>query len=97
MIIVDVINLRKIEPIKTKTICRLAWDEKRNRIKILKGKKVGKRILKEKFLDKRWYGTEKAVYLSADQEKDFIQNLCYGICGSRVWATIPYRKNITSK
>jgi hypothetical protein len=90
MIIVDVISLRKIEPIKLKTICQLAWDEKRNRIKILKGKKVGKRILKEKFLDKRWHWSEKAVYLSADQGEDFIRDLCYGLAGSRVWASKAY-------
>ena len=90
MLVTEIVSIRKIEPLKTKVICQLAWDDQLKKIVILKGKRVGRRILRQRYLDKRW--PEKEQYLSADQGKDFIKNLCYGICGSRVWATLPYKK-----
>ena len=91
MLVVDVISLRKNEPLETKVICQLGWDEKQNRIKILKGKSVGKNILKNKYLDKRW--PEKEKYIEASQGENFIRNLCYGLAGSRVWASKAYEEN----
>ncbi len=91
MLVTDIISLQEIEPIKLKVTCRLGWDDKLKRIMILHGKRVGKQILKDRYLDKRW--PEKFQYIEASQGKIFVKNLCYGICGSRVWATIPYEEN----
>lgn len=91
MLIVDIIFWQEIEPIKTKIICSLAWDDKLKRIMILKGAKVGKQILKDRYLDKRDY-PRKLRYIEAKMGKAFIQNLCFGLCGTRVWATRAYKK-----
>ena len=90
MLTVNIVSLRKIEPLKTAVICQLGWDDKRQEIVILKGKRVGEQILKESFLDIRH--PEKFQYISAKQGKDFIKNLCYGLCGSRIWAAWPREK-----
>jgi hypothetical protein len=90
MLAVDILRWRSKRSSKTKVICRLAWDDKLERIVILKGKRVGRRILKERYFDKRW--PKGFRYIEASQGKDFIRNLCHGICGSHVWASIPYEK-----
>ena len=91
MLVVDVISLQEIRPIKTKVTCRLGWDDETKKIIILKGKRVGKRMLKSRYLDKRYY-PKKLEYIEASQGKYFIQNLCYGLCGSYVWATRAYEE-----
>jgi len=95
MLVVDVISLQEIEPLKTKVICRLGWDQELKSIVILKGKRVGKQILTERYLDKRW--PEKFQYIEASQGEDFIRNLCWAICESRCWATIPHEGSIISE
>ena len=92
MLVVDVISLQEIRPIKTKVTCRLAWDDEIKRIVVLKGTKVAKHILKDRYLDKRYY-PEKIEYIEASQGKAFIENLCYGLTGSYVWATRAYEED----
>jgi hypothetical protein len=92
MLVVDILSWKSKESSKTKIICRLGWDEQLKKIVILKGKRIGKQILKDKYLDKRYY-PKKLKYISAKQGKYFIKNLCYGLAGTRVWATIPYKEN----
>jgi hypothetical protein len=77
-------------------LCTLAWDETEKRIAILKNKRIGKKILKEKYLNKRLYfetGHMPAEheYLEASMGEYFIRNLCYGIAGSYIWASKPYK------
>jgi len=91
MLIVDVIFWAEIEPLKLKTICRLAWDDRLKRIVILKGKRIGREILKDRYLDKRFY-PKRLKYISATQGKKFIEDLCFGLTGSRCWASQAYRK-----
>jgi len=91
MLVVDIISLKEIRPIKTKVTCRLAWDEETKSIVILKGKRVSKHILKSRYLDKRYY-PEKIEYIEASQGKAFIENLCFGLTGSYVWATRAYEE-----
>jgi hypothetical protein len=91
MLVVDIISLKKISPIKTEIICRFGWDEEAESIVVLKGTKVAENILKDRYLDKRYY-PEKIEYIEASQGKAFIENLCYGLTGSYVWATRPYEE-----
>jgi len=88
MLVVDILNWKSKRSSKTKIICSLGWDDRIKRIVILKGKRVAKEILKDRFLDKRYY-PKKLKYISAKQGKYFIKNLCYGLSGSRVWSTFP--------
>lgn len=91
MLVVDILSWRSKTSSKAKVICRLAWDDRLKRIIFLKGKRVGKQILKDRYLDKRW--PKKFRYISAKQGKYFIKNLCYGLCGSHVWSTFPYKED----
>ena len=72
---------------KPKVDCILGWDSKKKEIVILKGKRIGKQILQEKFLDKRW--PERHEYIEAKQGRNFIKNLCYGLTGSYCFAGKP--------
>lgn len=92
MLIVDIVLWAEIEPLKLKIICRLGWDDQLKKIVVLKGGNVAKEILKNRFLDKRYY-PKRTKYIEAKMGKAFIRDLCYGLTGSRVWATIPYEKN----
>jgi len=55
MSVVDIINLEEIEPLKLKVICSLGWSDEKEKIVILKGKRIGERILKNRYLDKETY------------------------------------------
>jgi len=87
MLVCDICTWRSKTSSEIKLICRLGWDDKLNRIKIIKGKRIGKNILRGKFLDKRC--PEKIRYIEASQGEDFIKNLCFGLAGTRIWATPP--------
>ncbi len=88
MLVVDVITWKGKESPEKIIICSLGWSDEESKIVILKGKRVGKEILTDRFLDKRYY-PKKLKYIEAKQGRDFIKNLCYGLAGSRVWSTIP--------
>lgn len=87
MLVVDVLSWKSKRSSKKIIICSLGWSDEESKIVILKGKRVGRQILKDRYLDKRW--PKKFRYISAKQGKDFIKNLCYGLAGSRVWSTFP--------
>jgi hypothetical protein len=87
MLVVDIVSWKSKTSSETRVLCSLGWDEKLNRIRIIKGKRVGKNILKGKFLDKRY--PDELRYIEASQGEDFIKNLCFGLAGTRIWATPP--------
>ena len=87
MLVTDICTWKSKRSPKVKILCSLGWDEKLNRIRIIKGRRVGKIILKGKFLDKRC--PDELRYIEASQGKDFIRNLCFGLAGTRIWATPP--------
>jgi len=84
MLVVDIYDLYEFNK-DPRVVCTLGWDEEKKKIVILKGKRIGKQILKDKYLDKRYY-PKQLRYLRAEQGKYFIQNLCYGLTGSYTWA-----------
>ena len=91
MLVTDIYAWKSKTSSKAKLLCQLGFCEKTNRIKIIHGQKIGKIILKGKYLDKR--NPDALQYISiSDGEKSFIENLCYGLCGSRVWASCAYEK-----
>jgi hypothetical protein len=90
MLVCDVYAWRSKTSLRARLLCQLGWDEKTNRINIIRGQSVGKNILKGKYLDKRC--PDELRYIEASQGKDFIKNLCYGLCGSRIWASRAYEK-----
>jgi hypothetical protein len=91
MLVTDIVSWKSKTSSETKILCSLGWDTERQEIVILKGRRVGKRVLKGKYLDKRC--PENIRYIEATQGRDFIKNLCHGLCGSRVWSTIPYEED----
>ena len=87
MLVTDIVSWESKTSSETKILCSLGWDERTNRIRILKGRRIGKNILKGKYLDKRC--PEELRYIEANQGKKFIQDLCFGLAGTRIWATLP--------
>lgn len=69
-------------------LCTLGWDEEKQEIVILSGKKFAQRILKNQYLDK-----ERFVRISAKSGKQFIERLPYSLTGSRVWASRAYEED----
>ena len=84
MLVVDIYELYDFYK-GPRVICTLGWSEKEKKIVILRGKRIGKQILKERFLDKRYWPKE-LRYVEAKQGKAFIENLPYALTGSYVWA-----------
>lgn len=87
MLVVDIVSWKSKISSETKVICSLGWDERKNRIQIIKGRRIGKNILRGKYLDKR--NPDELRYIEASQGKDFIRDLCFGLAGTRIWATPP--------
>ena len=75
MLVVDVLKWKSAWSSEAKVICRFGWDDGQNKIVILRGKIVGRRILRQRYLDKRYY-PQKLIYLDASQGKKFIEDLC---------------------
>ena len=84
MLVVDIYDLYELNK-NPRVVCTLGWDEEKEEIVILKGKRIGEQILKERYLDKR-YVPKQFRYLKAEQGKYFIRNLCCGLTGSYMWA-----------
>lgn len=73
---------------KAEIICVLGWDEQYKKIVILKGKRAGKNILKDRFQNSK---TMKHISIKKSGHKKFFEQLpfCFDNC-SRMWASKAY-------
>jgi len=83
--------------VKVVLLCTLGFDEQKREVIVLKGdRKFGKKILLERYLNKKRYFKKnsnpvKHEHLEASQGKYYIRNLCYGLCSNYIWATKPFK------
>ena len=71
---------------KAEILCILGWDEQHKTIVILKGKTVGRNILRDRFFSSK---TLKHISIEKSGQKKFFEQLpfCFENC-SRMWAEI---------
>lgn len=70
-----------------KLLAILAWDDDKQKIVFLYGKRYARQMGKGRYLDKK---TKK--YISIKDGKNFIQRLPFSLTGSYVWAGQTYEK-----
>jgi len=87
MITVDI--YRTVMPIEKtdEIVCSLAWDKKRKRITVLKGKSFARKLFQDKILDKKVLKEKKRFeYISFRDGKRFLTRLENALTGHYIYA-----------